>query len=548
MKRLLFLIFCLSALPSPAWAQGSANSGSITGTVISEPGSHPLKKVIVQIVAEDQRENGNRSARTDTDGHFEIKDVPPGRYLLFLEHTGFTDVNARGQRTDVNIVTVEAGKPVENLLLHMLSAAALTGRVTDEDGDPMPEVRVLVQRKLPGKDKHETAGVAVTNDLGEYRLPNLFPGQYWVAALAPPDFRDYEGAQDKPDATSIQETRYLTTFYPGTYDGAQASPVSLKAGDEMPIDLTLIPARTYRVRGLVTGVPAGQKPVVELTSKTGDSIRASHVGADGQFEVRGAAPGTYVLRASSDSDSTTLTAQQEITIVAADVEGVKLTPVPSFSLSGHMRVEGQATNISQYAVNLRQANLAGNSDFFMSMDAYGMNASVDREGNFEWKNVRPGSYVVELIGGDRRQDFFLKSAKIGDRNIDADFSLTGPAVLDLVVSTRGAVIEGVVTDHDENGNNLPVSNATVVAVPETKYRKLSPAFSRGATDQYGRYAIHGLAPGNYTLYAWQALDEEVYRDPDFLQAQEANGKAIKAVEGSRQTVDLKLSAVGDEWR
>ena len=51
----------------------------------------------------------------------------------------------------------------------------------------------------------------------------------------------------------------------------QASTVTLKAGDEMPVNFTLAPARTYRVRGIVTGVTAGQKPVVELFSKAGDS-------------------------------------------------------------------------------------------------------------------------------------------------------------------------------------------------------------------------------------------------------------------------------------
>jgi hypothetical protein len=93
-----------------------------------------------------------------------------------------------------------------------------------------------------------------------------------------------------------------------------------------------------------------------------------------------------------------------------------------------------------------------------------------------------------------------------------------------------------------------VGNATVVAVPEEKYRKLPDRFVTGSTDQHGRFTIHGLPPGSYTLYAWQDLDEPVWVDPDFLKSQEANGTTVKIEEGSHQTVDLKLSPAGEEWR
>ena len=93
------------------------------------------------------------------------------------------------------------------------------------------------------------------------------------------------------------DTRYLTTYYPGTYDAMQASAVTLKAGDEMPVNLTLALARAYRIRGIVTGIKAGQKAAVELVSKAGDSIHANEIGPDGQFEIRGVGPGSYMVGA-----------------------------------------------------------------------------------------------------------------------------------------------------------------------------------------------------------------------------------------------------------
>jgi hypothetical protein len=335
----------------------------------------------------------------------------------------------------------------------------------------------------------------------------------------------------------------------------QAAAVTLKAGDEMPVNLTLVPARTYRVRGTVTGVNPGQKPVVELFPKTGDSIRANanEIGPDGQFEVRGVAPGSYVLRAGAGTGTQLLSVRQDISVVAADVEGVKLAPLPTFTISGRLHIEGSASgDLTPYVVNLRQADLPEDPGFFMSQDFFGTNASVDRLGNFDWKDVNPGTYVVQVYGGEGQGSFFLKSVTLGGRNIETGFTASGPATLDLVVSSKGGMVEGTVVEEEEKEKDVekdhPVANATVVAVPEEKYRKLPDRFGMGSTDQHGRFTIRGLAPGSYTLYAWQDLEEAVWRDADFLKSQEANGKTMKVEEGSHQTVELRLSSAGEEWR
>jgi hypothetical protein len=540
--------------PAPA-----ANASFLAGTVVKEPGSQPLKKVLVQVVAEDQKQGGNYSATSDTDGHFRIENVARGRYRLFLEKAGFVEVNGHGFKADVNILTVEPGRAVEDLLFRMLPTAIISGRVTDEDGDPMSGVRIVAQKKKPGKATREPAGSESTNDLGEYRLAGLFPGQYWIVAMPPPDMRDYEKQQENSpqgdNQSDVQpDTRYVTTYFPGTYDAMQASTVTLKAGDEMPVNLTLTPARTYRVRGIVTGVLAGQKANVELVSKAGDSAHSNEVGPDGQFELRGIAPGSYVLMASAGTESQTLTAHQDINVVAADVEGVKLAPSPSFKLSGRLQVEGRGPGaLTQYTANLRPADLPEGPAFFMSQDFFGENALVDRLGNFEWKNVIPGNYIVQVYGGDG-QGFFLKSVARGGRDIATGFTASGPATLDLLVSYKGGMIEGLVfekekdVDTDRVNNDHPVANATVVAVPEEKYRKLPDRFVTGSTDQQGRFTIRGLAPGSYTLYAWQDLEDGVWHDADFLKSQEANGTALKVEEGSRREIELKLSPVGEEWR
>ena len=575
MKRSLALALCFCSAVSLASAQESApasNAPSIAGAVVKQPGSEPLKKVLVQVIAEDQKQGGDYTATTDADGHFRVEKVVPGRYRIFLEKAGLVGVNERGLKSDVNVVTVQAGQSVEDLLFRMLPTAVISGRVTDEDGDPMFGVRVIALRRKPGKAAREAMGSGATNDIGEYRLAGLFPGQYSIMAMPPPDFRDYEKQQEKspPSANpgdAQPDTRYVSTYYPGTYDAVQASVLTLKAGDEMPVNFTLVPARTYRIRGIVSGVTAGQKPVVELVSKAGDAYRvsANEVGSDGQFEVRGVAPGSYVLRAGAGTGTQLLSVHQDVSVVATDVEGIKLTPLPSFTLSGHLRNDGgAAVDLTQYLVNLRLAELPEDPAFFISQDFFGTNASVDRLGNFEWKDVNAGTYIVQLYGGGGQGSYFLKSVTLGGRDIATGFTASGPATLDVVASTKAGTVEGTVVVKGKDGgtdpgrndpvnnnqinNDHPLANVTVVAVPEEKYRKLPDRVATGSTDQHGRYVIRGLAPGSYTLYAWQDVEDGIWRNPDFLKSQEANGAAVKVEEGSHQTIELKLSPVGEEWR
>lgn len=551
MKRsLVFACFLLSALLR-ASAQDSApaaNASSIAGTVVKEPGSQPLKKVLLQLIAEDQKQGGNYTATTDSDGRFNIENVLPGRYRLFLERTGFIQINERNHNVETIVLEVRAGREMKDLLFRMLPMAVIAGRVVDEDGDPLPNFGISVGRRKPGKMADaEALGGERTNDLGEYRISGLFPGQYFVSVVPAPDFANIgHPGKGSADSETKPDTSYLTTYYPGTTNATQASAITLRAGDEMPVNFTIVPARTYRIRGFVAGVPAKQKPMVQIITKGANSLtmNAADVTDDGQFELRGVAPGSYWITAYSGSEGEIVTARQNVNVVAADVEGVKLAPVKPFTLSGHLRFEGQPpADITQYSVylqNVEDLEAGGMSMTFVP--GSGPVARVDRLGNFQWTGVIPGRYIAQVNGGEGK-DGFLKSVALGSGDATAGFKVGGPTSVELVMNSKGGALEGVVVDKDQ-----PVANASVVAVPEEKYRKTRQRFGVGTTDQNGHFVIRGLAPGNYTVFAWQDLEDGAYYDAEFLKAQESNGTALKLEEGSRLKIELKPSPVPEEWQ
>src|SRR5262249_48045120 len=159
------------------------------------------------------------------------------------------------------LLSIRAGDDISDLFFQMLPAAVITGKVLDEDGEPLANCNVSLLRRQPGKSR-EPAVVAIqpTNDLREYPFGGLFPGPDLVEVVPPPDTRNFDRRPaDSSETPARQDLNYLVNYYPGTPDFMQASTVSVRAGDELPVNFLMIPGRTYRIRGMVTGIPANQK-------------------------------------------------------------------------------------------------------------------------------------------------------------------------------------------------------------------------------------------------------------------------------------------------
>jgi hypothetical protein len=97
-------------------------------------------------------------------------------------------------------------------------------------------------------------------------------------------------------------------------------------------------------------------------------------------------------------------------------------------------------------------------------------------------------------------------------------------------------VSGTVTD----ARLQPVPGNQVFAVPAQRSR--TDLYRTSITDQAGRFSITGLAPGAYTIFSWEALDNGAQFDPDFLKQHETQGKGIQVIQGTAVNVDVSLIA------
>jgi hypothetical protein len=78
-----------------------------------------------------------------------------------------------------------------------------------------------------------------------------------------------------------------------------------------------------------------------------------------------------------------------------------------------------------------------------------------------------------------------------------------------------------------------------VLIPD-QHRDRVDLYKTAVTDPSGRFTIRGITPGEYKIFAWEALEQFAYFDPDLLRKYETQGKAVQISESDKETADVKL--------
>jgi hypothetical protein len=576
--------------PADRKPASSAGAGSISGVVTKRPGGEAAAGAVVKILNEPFG-GGPPGAQTQTatagaDGSFLLTDVEPGTYWLVANLQGYLPVEY-GQRSPTGVGTsfdVRAGQRV-TARLSMWPTSGISGRVVDADGDPAGRVQVLALRLVydEGKPAMIIAQTVTTNDRGEYRMFWLTPGSYRVAArtfepglitpavnISPP--RRFGGSElgTSPvvsrrtlESGVLREEVAIPIYSPSTPDPQLSATIVLAPGENASsVDVQLIGSRVaaHHVRGVVqnfSGQPlAPFRAGVAVVSRVATPmaiVAAGTINADGSFDVGGIAPGPYTLYVQGGEAATL------VDVGDSDVDNLVLSATGGVNIPGHVTVErGLAPAGSVDLSNLAFQVLRDPESIGAPPGGPRFNPPPAADGSFAW-TIQPGDYRVSVFPLDNRQrddrtragggrpvpdalqNAYLKSIRWGRTDVLADGLHTwggAQGTLELVISLAGAEVEGTVRDVTRQ----PAGGVMVVALPDGSNRGRRDLYRRATTDNSGHFVLRGLAPGDYSFYAWDDLERGAWESAEFMRAFEGRGQFVRLREGRNDVLDLNLLA------
>ena len=278
--------------------------------------------------------------------------------------------------------------------------------------------------------------------------------------------------------------------------------------------------------GPYPGLPiaVGSEIRIEARPKADSSIRVynsdGRIDKDGKFEIRDVLPGSYNLSLATSDDgrfSQEITTGQTVEVTNADVNGLQESrPAPSSQVRGQFRVDsGQKIDWSQTTVRLDSDEDSGGS----SSSPFGGESPVSPRSKpmdlSSSRMVPAGAY--HLVASSRAQalrDYFVKSVNLGSKDVSDTGFTTGGAnySLDIVVSAKGATVEGTVLEAKDRLSLTP----RLLRFPPLLAAKVVNASQQEQGRPQGHVTLHGLNPGQYTVIAFEDLDDD-YAGPGLSQ-------------------------------
>lgn len=580
MPKYLWVLFATAlSLGAQSTSQQSQDQrpGAVEGFITNQLSGEPLRRVEVHILpfnddSQSQPQGpvgfgpggiggrlgssrGARAVATDGTGKFRFENVAPGNYRITYQRSGFMLPRQTGSAARTMSVRVGPGETVTNLRYSLMPQAVLSGRVVDEEGEPLQGVSVRVTSATPSRGRREFRGMRsnATDDRGQFRIPEIAPGKVLLAF----ESRSFMGESvPLEQAGGGPALGYATTFYPGTIDASQAQPLDVKAGMEISnLDVTLRRVPVFKIKG--RAIDEDGKPIqrfmasaVSVTYPQASSVGIS-AGAqpDGRFEITNVPPGDYLVFIRSmgrgggpggpggpggqGGPGSASSGSARVSVGSRDLDGLVVQLNPGFTVSGKVSVEGTATGIN--ITNIRFTLDPAETVIFGP--ARPVRAGAD--GSFTTNGLQPGVYSLNIVTPP--QGAYLSSVRINNQDYfgkDLDFTNGPPGPIQVVFRTDGASVSGTV-DSTVTRDSTSDWMAVLLPAEPTLRGAISPRTAKIGSN--GSFEMRDLRPGEYLLWLFDSYDSSEIDNPDFVRGVESSAIKVKAVAGQTANPQVKVT-------
>jgi hypothetical protein len=326
--------------------------------------------------------------------------------------------------------------------LDLISAASISGRVTDAGGRPASRQRIYLAAPV-GRGRYYpsintvTGGPAIVNpeqeriqnvwwslgdiftdEHGSYTARGLSPGRYLVSVgedIARISGNAVDSHDDYGNMGTVESDQYyLMTFYPEVASASEATVIELAAGSQVQgIDIrvgTKLSAR--RIIGHTidgeTGKPVGNCEIYLSHLGTEGPIRtwnpeSIHSDLRGAFSINRLISGEFIVGASLGDSSDQYGEPAHLTIGDEDINGLEVRLEHGHAMSGVLVPDGEVT--PEVIQKLGRLQLSARA--FSPGQLVSRRTSVTPDGSFRLLGLPPGQISLDLANATGDLSFLL---------------------------------------------------------------------------------------------------------------------------------------------
>ena len=443
-------------------------TGSIYGQVINNITRQPIAGVTVWAK---NLYGHEKSAQTDANGNYAIRNLPPDNYRVEVNQNGYSleYYNNIYDWYDATLVTVLEGQNTKGIDIALDPASSISGIVTDAStGEPLAGVTV---RARSGPDGGRSTQ---TDANGSYTINNLLPGEYRI-----------ESYQDG----------YIFEYYDNSSSWDSATPVTLQTAQTLT-EINFALQAGENTSGVITG---------RVTKSNGDPIEHATISiytSEGRFYVFSNPNGEYIfdnipfdapVYMNASADGYALEWWQEA-IKDNERSSITLTAQTPCSTNINFTLDLGGAITGKVVTYSTQTPISG-----IFVEAFGSgygSAWTDADGNYTIQNLPAGDYYLEIEYPGYAVAFFGGSTWENATKINIT---TGQKKLGPWELRPGGSVSGKITDTSGN----PLDNVLITIIGygpivypanDTPYQYIYHYYA--CTDSDGYYSYSSI-PGGF---------------------------------------------------